>query len=219
MCHNPSTIAIAPIDADDIDTLLNLYVELFHHREPLTACIGLRRARLSEIVRLLYAESISYPPLQQQWWLARDRADNQRAVGFVVGDDPALVTDQALPDNLTVDEQAIFAEVMALLAEVRRPLADQLSAAGTYLHIAAIGVHPQYEGLGIATRLLQAAVADATARGFRYAFAECTSLTSRRLHEKCGFKHLHRVAVTDWAQDKLKQCTVCIDLMQKLLEN
>ena len=178
--------------------MLSLFIDLFHDREPLTRCIGLSRERMQEFARSTYAAEETSARSQRYCWLARAGTAGNEAVGFIVCDDPAAEgSEPALPDNLTDHEREQVSFMLGLLEAVRKPKQGQIAArAGQCLHIAAVGVSPGYEGLGIATRLLQAALADAAAQGFTCAFAECTSSASRRCHEKSGFRSLHSVDIS-----------------------
>ncbi len=195
-------IDIDRVRPEETEALLSLYVDLFHDREPLTKCLGLSRERMLSIARSVHAGADSNPVSRGFRWVARDRAAAGRTVGFIVCDDPAAEGSQPAPELFTDLERKKMSDVLALLEAVRNPGKDRIGAqAGRCLHIAAIGVAPGYEGAGIATRLLQAALADAAARGFAHAFSECTSLASQKLHEKSGFQTIHCVDVKEFAVD------------------
>ncbi|MBM9537542.1 GNAT family N-acetyltransferase [Desulfobulbus alkaliphilus] len=133
-------------------------------------------------------------------WMARDGNAAMREIGFIACDDPAAESNQPVPENLTDHERERISALLALMEEIRRPGKKRIgSEADKCLHIAAVGVAPGYEGAGIATSLLQKALADATARGFTHAFSECTSIASRKCHEKIGFQSLHCVAVNKFS--------------------
>lgn len=188
-------ILIEPVRPDETEALLALYVGLFYEREPLTACLGLGRERMVSIARSMYVESGVNPILQGLCWIARDSNAGNRTMGFIVCDDPFAEGHAAIPENLQQDELEKVAAMQALMEAVRSPLKEQGALeAGRFLHIAAVGVAPDCEGAGIATRLLQTALAGGRSKGFAYAFAECTSEASKRCHEKNGFSTLHRVA-------------------------
>lgn len=191
---DPSQIDLTPATPDSLTELTDLFVDLFTDREPLTRLIGLSRERMRELAAAKTGGAGGASRLQAGWnWLARDRQANGRAVGFVVCDDPA-VTPETLPQGLSAAEQATLEAVMAFLEEIRRPLAQQVRfEPGACLHIAAIGVAPGYEGQGLATRLLRAALDSAKAHGFETAFAECTGPASAACHARCGFTCLHTV--------------------------
>jgi ribosomal protein S18 acetylase RimI-like enzyme len=200
MRRNNHSITIDRVHDHEIDLLLNLYVDLFHDREPLTKCVGLSRERMILIARSMHTGSKTNPLSQGLCWIARDHAEANKAVGFIVCDDPAAEGNQQFPENLTDQEREKISTMMVLLEEIRKPGKERIaSGARKCLHIAAVGVTPGYEGAGIATSLLQMALADATARGFTHVFSECTSIASRKCHEKAGFMNLHCVAVNEFA--------------------
>lgn len=202
----PSAIRIGRLQSGEIETLLNLYVDLFHDREPLTRCIGLSRERMQEFARAMYSTDESDSRTQRLAWLARADIAGNDAAGFILCDDPAAEgSEPALPDNLTEHEREQVSFLLTLMESVRKPKQAQIqSHAGKCLHIAAIGVASGYEGTGIATRLLQTALADAVAQGFTCAFAECTSNASRRCHEKSGFRCLHSVDMSAFTTKSMR---------------
>lgn len=189
------TICIEPVRPDETEALLDLYVDLFYDREPLTTCLGLGRERMEAIARGVYLGATDNPISMGWCWMARDCMAAHRAVGFVVCDDPFTDGQVDIPGNLTDEEHEKVMHVQALMEAIRAPLTDRSPlGAGQCLHIAAIGVAPGYEGAGIATSLLQTALSSARTRGFAHVFAECTSLASRACHERNGFECLHRVS-------------------------
>ena len=190
-----AAIRILPIQPDEIEALLALYVDLFFDREPLTKCMGLSKERRVSIARSMYLTSDENPISQGLCWVARDGNVDNQAVGFIVCDDPFAEGHASVPDHLSDEELENVSALQALMEEVRSPLQDRGPlGARQCLHIAAMGVAPGYEGAGIATRLLQTALVEGKAFGFMHAFAECTSIASRKCHEKNGFRNLHAVA-------------------------
>lgn len=188
--QNPH-VEIAAVNPAGNAEILDLFVELFHDREPLTQLIGLSRGWMRALAEIMHGGNSNPEPLS---WMARDIHSGNRPVAFVVCDDPALPGSEALPDNLTETEKQTVAVVGAFLNEIRRPLPRLVTwGPGSCLHVAALGVAPGCEGQGLATRLLQTALAEAEIRGFRHAFAECTGPASRTCHEKCGFECVHSV--------------------------
>jgi len=190
------SISIGVLHPDEMDALLRLYVDLFHDREPLTKCLGFSKDRMISIARSVYAGTDSNVLSHGLCWIARDASAGNKGVGFVVCEDPSVAGSPQLPDDLADQEVEMVEAVIALLDTVRRPARDALGdGKGATLHIAAVGVAPGYEGQGIARDLLQTALSAAAELGFKYAFSECTSSASRRLHEKCGFEQLHSVSL------------------------
>jgi GNAT superfamily N-acetyltransferase len=222
MHRDNHAIPIDRVHIHEIDALLILYVDLFHDREPLTKCIGFGKERMISIVRTMHADSNDNVLSRGLCWIARDRAEANRDVGFIVCDDPAIAGAQRMPDNLADDEAEKVSVVASLLEEVRDPVKDRLALEpGTCLHVSAVGVAPEYEGTGIAKRFLQTALSDARTRGFLYAFAECTSPASRMLHENFGFNSLRSVSVSDFVADRkfsFTNCDIDIHLMWMIFD-
>ncbi|MCC5847800.1 MAG: GNAT family N-acetyltransferase [Verrucomicrobia bacterium] len=197
MIQNTPHLEIAPVTGSAQSELLDLYVSLFHDREPLTKLIGLGRERMRSLAESMHGRK---PQSENLCWMARDAALENRPVAFVVCDDPTLPGAETLPDNLTDAEQETVAVVGGFLSEIRRPLPDLVAwEPGVCMHVAALGVAPGYEGQGLATRLLQTALGQARLRGFRHVFAECTGPASRMCHEKCGFACVHSVSADTFA--------------------
>lgn len=219
---NRTTICIDRVRPDEAEALLSLYVDLFHDREPLTKCLGFSRERMMEVARSMYSRASANPRAQWLCWVARDRAAENKAVGFIVCDDPAEEDNPPVPEDLTDHEREKLTALIGLMEDIRKPVQGRIgSETGRCLHIAAVGVAPGYEGAGIATRLLHTALADATARGFVCAFSECTSMASRTCHEKAGFKNLHGVALNEFSVDGVcpfPDSDVNIYLLWKYLE-
>ncbi len=195
MDQDTDSILIEQARAEEIDAVLSLFVDLFFDREPLTKRLGLSRERIISIAGAMYARSNNNVLSQGLCWTARDRAEADRGVGFIVCDDPVATGAPRLPEDLTEREAEMVSAVGALLEEVRGPVKDRIGTeAGKCLHIAGIGVAPGYEGRGIAGRLLRTALQAAGARGFRNVLSVSTSRASRRLHEKFGFECLNSVS-------------------------
>ncbi len=200
MRESSERIRVDRARADEVETLLQLYVDLFCDREPLTQCFGFSRQSMLSIARSMHGEADVTCVSQGLCWIARDRLSAHREVGFIVCDDPVSEGNQPLPGGLTEQEEAILPGIMALMEEIRRPVKERIGPdPGTCLHIAAVGVAPGYEGCGIATNLIHTAISAATARGFTHTFSECTSIASRACHEKLGFQPLHHVAVNQFS--------------------
>lgn len=219
MQRDENRIIIDRVYPDETEVLLNLYVDLFYDREPLTKCFGLSRERMIELARSIYLGPNKNPIAQNLCWMARDRFTGNKAVGFIVCDDPAVVGNPPVPDNLKDDDIAKMSVLQALMEAIHKPEQARIgSQAGTCLHIAAIGVASGCEGAGVATRLLKTALAGATAHGFTHAFSECTSIASQRCHEKNGFRNLHCLAVNAFSVNgtfPLSESDVKISLMWK----
>lgn len=215
-------IRIDRFHAEEIEPLLSLYLDLFHDREPLTRCLGLARERLRVIARYLYTEANPDALARQLCWIARDPQAARPEIGLILCEDPATAGDLALPPALTAPEAEVFAAVTALFDAVHQPLRERPRAdVGRCLRVAAIAVAPGYTGAGIATRLLQTALAQARAAGFREAVAECTSEASRLLHQRCGFSRLQGLSVDQFVFNDRRpfaDCELEIHLMWQGLD-
>ena len=205
MQRDRSNIRIDQVHPDETEVLLNLYIDLFYGREPLTKCLGLSKGRMISFARSMYGEENSNPMSKGFCWVARDRHAANKEVGFVFCDDPVAEGNHQVPEDISEKEKEMFSAVMALMENVRKPVKDRIgSEAGKCLHVAAVGVAPGYEGAGIATMLLQTVLEHATAREFTHVFSECTSTGSRKCHEKLGFQCLHSVAAGEFSVDRIR---------------
>lgn len=214
-------IQIQRVQESELDAMLELYVDLFADREPLTRCIGFSKQRMREVARSMYSGAHAGVLSQGLCWMARDAKEGGRPVGLIVCDDPAAPGAQQIPDNLTDEEMKIAGAVASLLEKLREPIQERLSSVGVCLHVAAIGVYPDCEGRGVGTRLLQAALQEAESRGFGCAFAECTGPASRRLHEKAGFKSIGSISVSRFLFDgeyPLANCQADVHLMRRSVQ-
>ncbi|RQD80802.1 MAG: GNAT family N-acetyltransferase [Methanocalculus sp. MSAO_Arc2] len=220
MASETHSIGIDRYLPHEFDTFLNLYVDLFYGREPLTTCIGFDKEQMIFITQHLYAGENNLLS-QGLCWIARDRSQGDRPVGIIVCDDPVVAGELQVPENLTRQELERISVATGLLEEIGRPMKEMFELGeGSCLHVAAVGVAPEYGGMGIAKGLLQTALSEAGARGFRYAFAECTSPASRMLFEKGGFTRIHSVSVSTFemhGRRPLPDCDLEIHLMQKVL--
>ena len=189
-----SSILISPVEEQEKDDLLKMYLSVFHDREPLTKWIGLSLDRNREIARSHFSRPGLSPLREGLCWFARA---GSLPVGFLVMDHPDAGEAQELPDDLTPQEQARVADAVALLEAVRRPLRDLPVSAGErqVLHVAAVGVVPGYEGRGIARKLLETGLREGVRRGCTCAVSECTGPASRKLHAACGFRLLQSFPV------------------------
>ncbi|TWI77347.1 acetyltransferase (GNAT) family protein [Desulfobotulus alkaliphilus] len=212
------TVLTERVSGQETDELLHLYLDFFYNREPLTKCIGFSRERLFSIAKTVYGGESSLS--QAFCWIARIPAEGGRAAGFILCEDPAFAAGlQQKPENLTGDEAERILAVSALHEELLFPLHEMGGTGkGAGLHLTAVGVAPEYEGRGIAMRLMQTALAAACNAGFHYVFSECTGVGSRKLHEKCGFEQLKTIAVKDFllnGEAPFEGCDVDICLMVK----
>ncbi len=185
-------IAIGPARPEEAETMLQLFVDIFHNREPLTAAVGFSRRRMLDLGRSVYLGPGRQALENGLWWMARDTSRGGDPAGIAVCNDLLAETHQEVPPATTAAEEERMAAFGALQRELHRPLTERFDfAPGQCLHVSALGAAPGYQGRGLATALLAAALKGARELGFQYATAECTGPASFRCHEKCGFASLH----------------------------
>ena len=184
-------VVISPVNADETEDILNLYARIFSEREPLMRGLGFSADRIAEIARVLYMNRNNDSLNKGLWFKATGENDSNAPAGFVVCSDLTAESPTEPPRGMTPEEMAKVPSIMALLEAIRRPLDERYSLEpGDCLHISALGVAPGWEGMGVATKLLAAALERGSELGFKYAASETTSPPSRRCHEKCGFRSL-----------------------------
>ncbi|WP_255331738.1 GNAT family N-acetyltransferase [Methanocalculus taiwanensis] len=221
--HNPiaSGITIDRFSGVDFDPYIQFYIDIFYEHEPLGNCVGLSREQMEYITKNLYCGEKNLLS-QDLCWIARDRSKESRPVGIIACDDPVAAGELEMPQDLTGEDAEKISVVAGVLEEVSRPMQELFGEGeGVCLHVAAIGVLHEYKGRGIAFRLLQAALQDATSRGFRYAFSECANPASRMLHEKAGFRSINSISLSSYTiggRRPLAHCDLEIYLMKKVLD-
>ena len=203
-------IGIELVRSGEMELLLRLYADLFFEREPLTRYFALDKERMISIARQMHAEPENNPVEKRLCWMAKDASPAGRVAGFIACDDLAADVEPAFPDDMADEDQKKLYAMMRLLGEIREPCLDRIAAGeGKCLHIAAIGVVPEYEGQGIATRLLQRAITEAPRLGFTGAYAECTSTASLKCHEKVGFIRIHAARLNEIRIDGTRPYADC----------
>ena len=191
---NAPQVEIEPVRPEDTDAALRLYARCFHGREPLMRHMGFSEERMVYLARLMHLNQRNDSLQKGLWWLARDVAAEGAPIGLVLCGDILDEMPDEPPKELTPEEMAKVPALMALLEDVRGPLSQKAPIEpGECLHVAALGVLEGYGGMGVATALLRAAVAQGAEVGFRVAASVCTVAASRRCHEKCGFVCLRSV--------------------------
>ena len=91
----------------------------------------------------------------------------------------------------------MIGELEARLSEEHKvPAAPSERRAGEHFHLWMLGVAREGRGRGIAKKLTTHAIASARAKGFRFAFAECTGAASTHILQAAGAS---RVAFVDYS--------------------
>lgn len=176
-----SDVAYRSVDAADVMSVAALVGDVFSCHEPLATAAGQSAA---DIVRI--ASSFGRKAVRER--LAFMAIDT--GTGAIVG--AALAHDFGTPPPADlVDLGAGSRPILALLDELeavyRRSRSIEM---GQVAHILMIAVSPAFAGQGIARRLLQRVLLDATARGYRFAFTEATSAGSQRVFQGAGFREI-----------------------------
>jgi len=154
--------------------------------EPMYMVLGIQPAEYTPLARIFLPwcahEGLSF--------IARHRATG-RGAGFVLATDLVHEPYGSLREQYRATE-GFWEKIMherAFLDELEEPyLERERPGKGKILHVTALGVRKEYQGRGLATRLISTAVQHGEKKGFRKALADCTGPASLRAHEKCGFR-------------------------------
>ncbi|MDD1727633.1 MAG: GNAT family N-acetyltransferase [Methanospirillum sp.] len=158
-----------------------LYTEVFTADEPTTRHADLDSSRFLPFavhyVRTLVDMDLSY--------LTGD-GETEEPAGFIfcldLTDDP----EQGGPEMIAFLSH--FREAIAMINELEDRYFDREAIqSGSVLHIFQIGVKREFRGTGIAQQMIHQVIKQARNRGFTRIVADCTSITSKRVFERCGF--------------------------------
>jgi ribosomal protein S18 acetylase RimI-like enzyme len=173
--------AVVPLTEPDVEHAARLYTDVFLADEPTT-----RRAAPVPVFFLPHAQFYVRSLVRKDLsFLVRDEATNDLA-GFIFCLD--LTDDPEREGPPMVEFLAHFPEIIAMMDELEaRHLCREDVCPGTVLHIIQIGVAKTKRGSGIAQAMIHRVVAHARKRGYKKVIADCTSSSSQRAFEQCGF--------------------------------
>ena len=154
--------------------------EIFSRHEPLALAVRQPASSVETVVALLAPKFAA----EQLAVLAEDASD-----GTIVG--VAIAHDFATPMPPGLDRIGeSFDQIASLLDELEASYRKHRDVQpGRCAHVFMVGVDPA-SGRGIARRLIATVAANATARGYAYAFTEATSGSSQHVFRQLGFREL-----------------------------
>jgi len=116
----------------------------------------------------------------------------------------AMLTEDAAtppPDGMAGLSEK-FGPIFDLFGLLDAQLAEPpITEPGVALHLFLLGVDPRFAGQGIAQRLVEEALANGAARGYRAAIAEATNRTSQHIFAKLGFVTRAATSYADYRRD------------------
>ena len=182
-------IAYSIVGQPDAEAMANLLADTFSKGEPMAVAVGVPCDQLARLVAVLTPKAIS----EQLSIIARDTATGH-LLGALLADDfgtaPPEGLDHAAPG---------FAPVAALLDG----LDDRYRAAtsvrpGTHAHIFMVGVSEAAAGRGVARKLIEVCLDNATRLEYGTALTEATGSASQHIFRKLGFTELLTASYQDF---------------------
>ena len=167
----------------DVDQAMEVSLDVFLHEEPITRSLGFDRAEVEPLARRMAEHSFKTGVSL----FARNDTDG-RIVGFIFCDDLADSAAERVLTEAPAGFHDRYAPAHVMLEQLRQPLfASTPPQAGEACHIGLLGTLPDWRRSGVGGSLVEAAVTQAAAKGFKLIFAECSSPASVRCHARCGF--------------------------------
>lgn len=166
--------------------------ETFSRSDPPAVAVGLTPSEFQAFVALVAAPETT----RGLTIVARDPGS-----GVLAG---AMLTEDAaspLPDGMAALSEKfdpIFDLFGLLDAQIMEP---HISKPGAALHLFLLGVDARFGGRGIAQRLVQEALANGAAKGYRTAIVEATNRTSQHIFGKLGFTTRAQTSYADYRRD------------------
>ena len=176
-----SDVAYRRVDAADVMSVAALFGDVFSRHEPLAVAAGQSAA---DIVRL--AAGFGDKAARERLAFAAVDSRTSTIVGAALAHDFGTPPPAGL-DDLGLESRPILALLDDLETHYRR---TRTIETGQFVHILMVAVSPAFAGQGIAGRLLERVLLNATLRGYRFAFTEATSAGSQRVFERAGFREI-----------------------------
>lgn len=175
-----------------------LYREVFLTDEPTTR----RHAPDPELFLPDALRYVRYLAKNGLSFVARDTRTDE-LMGFIFCFDMAM--DPGSQGEWMKEYLAHFPDAVAMIDELEDRYFDcQGFVSGSTLHIFQIGVSRKYRGCKIASSLICRVLDHVRERGFRQAVADCTSATSRRTFERCGFSPSGFLSYEDFSRNGIR---------------
>ncbi|CQR73543.1 hypothetical protein SOV_30400 [Sporomusa ovata DSM 2662] len=175
----------------DTEQTAACFSKIFIFEEPMTKSLGLSHQQFHSLAedycQLAAEDGLSY--------IAIEKATGN-VIGFAICVDLNFDPARAKAVDPVIMQQAMPSSV--LLQELDKHFIEKMDfLAGDCLHMFYTGIDSQFKALGIATCLAEKVLANAITKGYKFALAECTSLKSKKVLEKLGFREENRIVYAD----------------------
>ena len=173
----------------EAEAMASLLADTFSRSEPMAAAVQLPHGEVLRLVNALAPKALS----ERLSIVARDTSTGQ-ILGALLADDFGTPAPVGLADAAPG-----FAPVGALLDSLDdRYRASTTVTAGTHAHIFMVGVARDVSSRGIATRLVEVCMEQATRLGYVMAITEATGSASQHIFRKLGFRELLTVSYREF---------------------
>lgn len=171
-----------------LEQLLQLHIDAFLEREPVTIALGVSARHFAESKRqeLLMSIRKAY---------AIGAFDDNKLIGFII-----CSHDAYSPERPQMPEE--FQKLSDAFKKLDAPLNKKPYVGKKLFHLETIGVDEAYAGHGIGSDLVKKAVEIARKDNFAYAYAECTNIRSVRNMINNGFQIIHHYP---WQESGIKE--------------
>ncbi|HET9793022.1 MAG TPA: GNAT family N-acetyltransferase [Thermoanaerobaculia bacterium] len=167
------------LEETEFGAMTALLADVFSRREPPAVAVGLTAREITNLVSAFRKKALA----ERLTIVAREAPAGDLLGGLLVedfGTPPPPGIDEAVP---------AFAPIGALLGGLDARYRESRSVAeGSHLHLFMLAVADRAAGRGIAHRLVAAALANGSRRGYRFAVTEATGRISQHVFRKLGFR-------------------------------
>jgi ribosomal protein S18 acetylase RimI-like enzyme len=185
-------IRYAVCELDDVDEMVLLLAEAFSRHDPPAVAVGITASEFGEFVQL-FSSTAGKDGLTI---IGRDASTGQMAGALLCGDATA-------PSPMDIDKLSVsFDPIFELLAQLDARYRDGRTLhPGEYLHLALLGVAEVFSGRKVGQNLVNAAMNNGRAEGYRFAVTEATNLVSQHIFRKLGFVERAKTSYRDYRRD------------------
>lgn len=177
------------LEEAEAGAMARLLAEAFSRFEPMGVAVEIPHEQVERLVTAFVPKALT----EQLTIVARD-ASARHLVGALLADDFGTVPPQGLEDAAPC-----FAPIGALLESLDEQYrAGTLVAPGTHAHLFMLGVAERAALRGIAGKLVETSIANATRIGYRTAITEATGSASQHVFRKRGFRDLLRASYKEF---------------------
>lgn len=193
-----SDIQLRNMEASDLDGAVDILNEAFCQREPLTVCLGIPPEKDVVETRAICQQAVS----DGLSVVAVDTECN-KIIGVATSSilDPSNMSLPDIPEDILLLYRPIYSIIGKLQEVFLNSPAFQNNPDAKVVSAMKLGVHPNYTGMGLGTKLRQATTELAQRKGYHFATAAASSPGSQRLYQKLGFEVLDGLKYCDFELD------------------